>query len=417
VVNNSLLKVGVCFFLLVAGFSAFTQKNIIPIASAQTPSQPRIFLLNPATLAANKAKIQTKDPTLMPAYNNLIKRTDKFMTIKPVSVTDKSQTPTSGDKHDYMSLATYAWPNPKTQSGLPYVQSDGKINPEINTIPDAKNLHMMISSVNTLALAYYYSNDKRYADQAALFIKTWFINPATKMNPNLTYAQFIKGKNNNTGMTGGIIDTANMPQVIDALGILNSDGVFSASDNSALQKWFTEYLKWLQTSDSGKYIAQAKSNQRTWYDGQLISLTLYLNKTDLAKQIVTTDMKQLLPEEIDQEGEQPQELVRTRSWDYSTFNLQALCNLADLAKNVDLDLWDYQTPDRRSIYKAVDYLVSYVPDMRQWPYNQITPMNKKQLALPLMHCASGLSNMRYWNISMDLQGKNGINMLIYQKPN
>jgi hypothetical protein len=421
IVNRERFILYLLFFF--AGFLLILPKKPIlhialPISTQKTETQAlRVFLLNPQTLEANKARIQVKDPSIMPAYYNLINQAKKLLTTKPVSVMDKIQIPPSGDKHDYMSLATYAWPNPKTPNGLPYVTHDGKINPKIYTVPDLQNLHTMINGVNILSLAYYFSNDKRYANQAALYIKTWFINPSTKMNPNLNFAQIIKGTDK--GMAGGIIDTNNIPQIIDGIGILEGTDVFSSTDKTALEQWFCQYLNWMQTSPSGKIIASASNNQRTWYDDQIISIELFLNNIDQAKQLALTDEKKLLPEEINQEGGQPNELDRTKSWDYSAFNLLALCDLADLSKNVNINLWNYQTVDNRSINKAVYFLFPYATDRKKWIYKQIDPWNDHLIATPLLHAASSLNNLQYWNLGMHIQGKSetyDINMLTYQTP-
>src|SRR5438046_1678932 len=41
-----------------------------------------------------------------------------------LTVMHKPQTAASGNKHDYLSLMLYYWPNPDTADGLPYVYRD-----------------------------------------------------------------------------------------------------------------------------------------------------------------------------------------------------------------------------------------------------------------------------------------------------
>jgi hypothetical protein len=55
----------------------------------------------------------------MPAWTALKADAEKALTVGPFSVVDKSVTPSSGDKHDYLSQAPYFWPNPKSANGLP----------------------------------------------------------------------------------------------------------------------------------------------------------------------------------------------------------------------------------------------------------------------------------------------------------
>src|SRR5690242_14705410 len=93
--------------------------------------KPVVFTMNLSTLEGNKSRIQSKDPALMPAYTMLIKDAGKALEFGPVSVMEKKNDPPSGDKHDYMSLAPYFWPDPSKPNGLPYMRKDGETNPEV----------------------------------------------------------------------------------------------------------------------------------------------------------------------------------------------------------------------------------------------------------------------------------------------
>src|SRR5262245_35894615 len=88
------------------------------------------------------------------ALNDLLAAADKALTVPATSVMDKTITPPSGDKHDYMSQAPYWWPDPTKADGKPYIRKDGQRNPEINRLPDHDNLGRLTSTVSTLGLAY-----------------------------------------------------------------------------------------------------------------------------------------------------------------------------------------------------------------------------------------------------------------------
>jgi hypothetical protein len=77
--------------------------------------------------------------------------------------------------------------------------------------------------------------------------------------------------------------------------------------------------------------------------------------------------------QIEPDGRQPRELERTRSWDYSEFNLRAFFDLAALGERVGVDVWGYKTADGRSIRQALDFLVPYAAGERKWNAAQITP--------------------------------------------
>ena len=50
---------------------------------------------------------------------------DEALESESLSVMMKKKTPASGDKHDYMSLARYYWPDPSKPDGLPYISVTG----------------------------------------------------------------------------------------------------------------------------------------------------------------------------------------------------------------------------------------------------------------------------------------------------
>ena len=90
--------------------SAFALVCLLPM-NAQTVNT-RIY---PAEkLAKVKAKADT--PTYAPAIKTLMKEADKAMNLTPPSVMDKSMTASSGDKHDYMSMGPYWWPDPPNRT-------------------------------------------------------------------------------------------------------------------------------------------------------------------------------------------------------------------------------------------------------------------------------------------------------------
>src|SRR6185503_15336975 len=117
------------------------------------PGKPVVFALNITALENNKKRIAAKDPSIMTAYKALIKDADKALRFGPVSVMEKKNLPPSGDKHDYMSLAPYHWPDPSKPDGLPYIRRDGETNPEVKEYKDKEYQPLLCSNVHTLALA------------------------------------------------------------------------------------------------------------------------------------------------------------------------------------------------------------------------------------------------------------------------
>ena len=83
------------------------------------PATPSVFALDGEALQNNKGRINWKDPLIMPAYTQLMKDAEKALQYGPVSVMEKKNVPPSGNRHDYMSLAPYHWPDPSKPNGLP----------------------------------------------------------------------------------------------------------------------------------------------------------------------------------------------------------------------------------------------------------------------------------------------------------
>jgi hypothetical protein len=151
-----------------------------------------------------------------PALEHLRGEADKMLKATPHSVMEKTRMPPSGDKHDYLSLAPYSWPDPSKPDGLPWITRDGKVNPESREGTDHNALSRMCSEVETLALAYRLTQHEPYAVKAVEVAKVWFLDPATKMNPNLEYGQGVPGRS--TGRGTGIIDTVGLIKVVQTIG-------------------------------------------------------------------------------------------------------------------------------------------------------------------------------------------------------
>src|SRR6478609_4672971 len=131
--------------------------------AAQSTGKAAAFALDLKALEKNRSAIKNNDPVIMASYKLLVKDAEKSLQFGPVSVMEKTNTPPSGDKHDYMSLAPYYWPDPSKPDGLPYIRKDGQTNPEVKDYKDKDYLPRLCGHVETLALAYFLSDDTRYA--------------------------------------------------------------------------------------------------------------------------------------------------------------------------------------------------------------------------------------------------------------
>ena len=364
---------------------------------------PRVFLLDAKVLQHQRENKDTQ-PNFRAALTCVRAEADKAMRAGLFSVMHKDATPPSGDKHDYMSLAPYFWPNPDTPNHLPYVRRDGERNPEIKGISDHDEMGKMASSVHALALGYYFTGNEAWAARAALLLRTWFLDPSTKMNPNLEYAQGIRGITTGRGI--GIIDSHSLTEVVDAVGLLSGSKNWNEAEQKDMEQWFAAFLDWLRTSKNGKDEFNAKNNHGSFYDVQTVDYALFLRRDDLARQILSAAEQKRIATQIEPDGKQPLELARTRSFGYSCFNLRALTELAILGEHVGVDFWHFKTKDGRSIRAALDYLLPYGLGEKPWPYKQLGDLGARDLVQPLLEAARAYRKSAYEAAAKKIEGDN-----------
>ena len=374
----------------------------IAIASSadevQPAGSPKLIYADGRILAEARANYMAGNQSFTPAVKHLLAEAQKALRSKPTSVMDKGRVPPSGDKHDFVSQAPYFW----RDAGGHYVRRDGERNPESGRDSDAGRVGQVCSNVHTLAYAFYFTGNQAFAKHAAELLRVFFLNPATRMNPNLNYGQGIPGEVEGRPM--GIIGTRGFVELVDALCLLKTSNSWTEADQQGMVAWMTQYLNWLQTSKIGIGERDATNNHGTFYDTQAAALAVFVGKPDLARQILDEAREKRIAKQIEPEGKMPRELQRTKSFGYSAFNLRALEDLASIGENLGIDLWHFQTSDGRSIRKALDFIGPYANPARKWPYQQITKPDRSGLVLLLLRAAPKFPDAHYERMSGQLSG-------------
>lgn len=348
-------------------------KHAVPKPAAA--KAPHTVVVDGARLRDARLRLDAGDPALRAAVGKLTEAADGWLGQGPWTVVDKPKPAPGGDPHDYLSQAPYWWPSkPKTADnpwGCPYVQRDGQRNPEVDTGTDRPDLGKVVGSVTTLSLAWYYTGQARYAEQASTALRTWFLDPATRMNPHLNHGQFIPCKYD--GRAIGIIDFSQQyTSVLDAVAVLDLGAPgWRAEDRAGMLDWNKKYLNWLVTSPFGKEESAAENNHGTFQDMQIAALALATGDRGLARETVRAAGKLRVDRQIAADGSQPLELARTRSWHYSTFDLVAYTRLAAIGERAGVDLWGYRGPRGQSLFKAVDYLLPAATGAAVWPHPEL----------------------------------------------
>lgn len=323
-------------------------------------------------------KNQLERPMYQQAYNALIGDADKLLEVEPLSVMSKKKPSPSGNNHDYTSLARYFHPDPNKPDGLPYVNRDGVTNPEIGDY-DRNNIGETAARITTLALAWYFSGDEKYAAKATQLLKTWFIDPSTRMNPNFEYAQMVPGVNDNKGRSFGVLDGYSFVEMLDAVALLNESKSWTRKDNRQLKKWMGDMLDWLLTSPQGIEESNAANNHSIAYDAQAMALALYVGRNDIAEKIIKELPGRRIFKQIAPDGTQPHEMSRTLSYHYSQYNLTHLIDIFLMADKLGLKEDKATSDDGRNFYNALDFIASYMgKPVDEWPGQQLSGWEDKQ---------------------------------------
>jgi alpha-glucosidase len=286
-----------------------------------------------------------------------------YLAEAPITITASSSPRSTGGPHDFFSEGDYWWPDPQNPGG-PYIQRDGMSNPD--NFNDHRQYLMRLSiQVPALTAAWKLTGDRRYAAHAVRHLEAWFVDAATKMNPNLQYAQAIHGRF--TGRGTGIIDTIHLVEVARSAELLEAADVWTPAAKRAVREWFTAYLAWLTTHPYGIAERDAKNNHGTCWVMQVAAFAQYTGDQTLLAYTRDRFKTVLVPNQIAADGSFPEELRRTKPYGYSLFNLDALATVAEILSTPSDNLWKFQLPDGRGLRRAMEYMAPYIENKKSWP--------------------------------------------------
>ena len=291
-----------------------------------------------------------------------LKRADAALESVPMTVTATRAERSAGGIHDFYSEGDYWWENPQNPAG-PFIRRVGETNPDNFTA----HRHAMIrfsQLVGDLTSAWILTGDKKYTDAAMRHIRAWFIDQKTMMNPNLLYAQAIKGIATGRGI--GIIDTIHLIEVAQSLRLMEAQGIIEDKELQTIRLWFSDYLTWLSTHRYGINEMEAKNNHGTCWTMQVAAFASFTQNEEMLRFCRERYRSVLLPNQMAADGSFPLELERTKPYGYSLFNLDAMTTLCHLLTTPEENLWDYTTTDGRNIEKGISWLFPFVKDKGSW---------------------------------------------------
>lgn len=294
----------------------------------------------------------------------VLRAAETYLGEQPRTIVSVTAARSAGGPHDYFSEADYFWPNPENPDG-PYINRDGRSNP--GNFNSHRLLLIRLSiQMPALAAAWMLTRRRDFAEHAVAHLRAWFIEPATRMNPNLQYAQAVHGVA--TGRSWGIIDTLHLVEVARAAIVLCEGGVLTGADLQDVTHWFAEYLDWMQNSEPGRRERDAKNNHGSCWLLQAAEFALLGGKDDVLPEFRDRFKSILIPTQLAANGSFPLELARTKPYGYSLFNLDVLGMVAQVLSTGSDSLWEFALPDGRGLAVCFRFMMPFIKNKRSWPY-------------------------------------------------
>jgi hypothetical protein len=292
---------------------------------------------------------------------------DRRMREGPWTVTNDRPRGVDIDPHEYYSEAPYYWPNPENPDG-PYLRKDGQANPA-RVAANQAELNAMSDAVLALGVASFLLDNPAYGKRAALVIHTWFLNPKTRMSPDLDFAQSVPGVNNGRGT--GVVDGRFLVRAIQGMEFLEETSNWDHKDQAGVHKWFEDYLHWLLTSKNAEDERKSGNNHASWWAAQVAAAGSFLGDNRAQQTAFDFFRDHLLPRQILPNGSAPNEEIRARSLRLSSLNLEAFSTICRIAQvHGGSDLWSVRARSGASVTAALDYLSPYLDDPKKWSREQ-----------------------------------------------
>jgi len=293
-----------------------------------------------------------------------IERADRLMAEKPVTVSASHCKRSAGGLHDFYSEGDYWWPDPVKPDG-PYIQKDGQSNPD--NFSDHRLAMIRLGDITaTLTSAWLLTGKQKYATKATEHLLAWFADSTTRMNPDMLYAQAIWGRFTGRGI--GLIDAYHLVEVAQSAKILIEKKVIPEPDAVKIKAWFSQFLKWMTTHSYGIDEMNAKNNHGTCWVATASAMASLVGDETVKKMCADRFKNILLPSQMAADGSFPLEIKRTKPFGYSLFNMDAFCNIAEILSTPPENLWEYTTPDGKSLKKSMEYIFPFISDKSTWPF-------------------------------------------------
>jgi hypothetical protein len=336
-------------------------------AAAQAAASPPWRLPPEPPATATRPDVASID------HDRILAAGERYLTLAPTPLTSLASPRSPGTPRDYFSEAA-----PDTNS-----ETATTTQPPFTAHRDA--LFTLGLAVPALAAAYLLTAEERYAEHALLHLRTWFVDPATRMTPQLDFGSVPLAQASPAepaaGSFQGILETLPLVEIAQAIPFLAVSPALSEAALKQLHAWFAAYLLWLtRPEDTGPRLpALARDRKDHHGTSWLLQVSAYSCMAVPAGDISRSEDNTLaalrhrfqsttLRAQVSFEGKFQHELSSDFPYRYSLFNLDMLAATCQLLSTRFDNLWDYSLEDGPSMRAAIAYHFPFIADRTKWPF-------------------------------------------------
>jgi len=306
---------------------------------ATAAPHPNIFL-NDEEISAIRLEVEAGEQPWTGAYQQLISQANAALGTHFYSVT------TSGrNSHSYSTERPYT--------------SDGVYNPDADRA-DYEAAISLSEAMRSLGLAYQLSDNENYAERALFLLRKWCLDNETHMSPEYTNGQSL------------IELSITMPGLFYGADLIYNYPGWNAAEKTAFLQWVSNFV------DDAK--TWSRSNNFENWRHVVLATGAALTDDETTLQATFTSWKNSLPEFISSNGFMSEELYRTRSLFYSLYALNAMTQVAEVARHHGEDLYNYAN-NGRGLEQAFDLHAPYAAEESSWPYENMNGVESGNMAI------------------------------------
>lgn len=380
----------------------FNTKNSLCANLRPPPNDPRrqhyLTVFDEETLTQEKKAWNNRGSTFSnaidPLLQDLIAKADKSLKLSSFSVTQKKRTPKdTNDKKYYFSPRPFHWSQDdlpsdvqkKVKNGDERLDKNGLLYRDGVSAPgslvggpgqelyDRSTAVYTISNITTLALAWFFTEESKYAKKGADLVDAFFLDDKTGMYPDLDYAH--------GGEKLGMLEWKDIYYLLDAVTLLEKSAALSSKQVLAMQKWCAQLSRWLMRSTQGHQMGLSFNHHGLYFDIMTLSTSLYAKDDDLvdvARRRLYFRLSKEAPDgHFDKDGAQPHEInkptalhlvtVNVAGWIHAALINEAARDHSELPGSFRSLWWVKHESDSRKgkglpvLLKAIRWLTQFLP--------------------------------------------------------